>query len=227
MKRRLLMLCLLMVLPACSSNNAGSDSTYKPYGHYEDDKMIGFVWEVDDKESWVIVDISEWEKRKQGPNINSDGYSYQAFVSEDTIIKYENGDEANLHNLKKSQKVLVNPPNRNETYSGEATEIILLNMTYEEKFKRVLSHLEDKLNIVIIAEEGKPSTIELEDIISKINQETVGAYIPYDENYVVDYKEEFGIVKLPVILVTDHEKLLYKAYDVESVINFLNELESE
>lgn len=102
------MIVLHPLLVAGCESSSGSPGEY-PYGHYEDDQMIGIVWDV--YEAAVVVDISEWEKRdRKGPAMTDEGYSYAATITEDTVIKLENGTEVTFSDIKKGQKVQINPP---------------------------------------------------------------------------------------------------------------------
>jgi hypothetical protein len=222
-------ICLFNVLliSACA-NSAGENEEY-PYGHYEDDKMIGTVWEVKKSENIIVVDISEWEKRdRKGPEITGEGYSYAAKITVETVINHEDGTKASIDDVKKGQKVLVNPPRRND-FEGYPEEIILLKMTYEEKYSRLLSHI-DGFNIVVMYKDGEKLPVEMqEQMYSNImdileNKEAVAAWIEYDKDYVVNYKEELDIERFPVILVFNKEELVYKTYNVNELYDFFKNL---
>lgn len=210
------LLVTILLLAACGEN---------PYRqHYEDDKMIGFILEILPDIKVIEVDISEWEKRGRRGSITSEGYSYKAEINEETEIRYEDGTEANINDVKKGQKIMVNP-SRGDNFEGEPEEVILLDMTYEEKYSRLLSHLDDKLNVVVMYEEGQsfPSKMD-ERILKNIEQKPVGKWMPYPEDYVVDYKVELGIEKFPVILVFSSKELMFKAYGVEELYEFFESL---
>ncbi len=117
----------MLFISACDKS-VGDNEEY-PYGHYEDDKMIGTVLEVNKSENNIVVNISEWEKRdRKGPGINDDGFSYRANLTIETVIKHEDETEASINDIKKGQKVLVNPP-RGDDFGGQPDEIILLEMS--------------------------------------------------------------------------------------------------
>ncbi len=196
-----------------------------PYGHYEDDKMIGFVQEVDKSKDTVVVDISEWEKRdRKGSVLTDEGYSYIAEMTDETVIELENGSNAILDNVKEGQKVLVNPPVGKE-FEGRAQEVILLDMTHEEKYSGLLSHT-DGLNIVVMYEEGEPISIDIENIMQNIEHKTVGRQMPYPNDFVVDYKSELDFEELPIILVFNREELVFKTHNVDELYNFMETLDS-
>ncbi|WP_096156204.1 hypothetical protein [Bacillus sp. FJAT-45066] len=219
----------VLLFSACASST-GEKGEY-PYGHYEDDKMIGTVKEVQKNENSVVVNISEWEKRDiKGPNITSEGYSYIAMIADETIIKYENGTEASLDDIQKGQKVLVNPPRGNE-FEGYPEEIILLDMAYEEKYSGLLSHI-DGFNLVVMYVEGEKLPSEMQelvygntlDIMKNKEKKIVATWWEYDEDYVVNYKEELDIERFPVMLVFNQEELVFKTYNVDELYDFFKNL---
>lgn len=213
----------MLFLTACGSQAVENEES--TYSQFEDEKMIGKVWEV--REGSVEVDISEWEKRgREGPNGTDEGYSYIAKVEKETTIKHEDGTEVFIKDLKRGQKVLVTPP-RGGSFEGTPDEIILLEMTYEEKYARLLSHV-DGYNLVVMYEEGSTLPAELqetlyEEILDITDEEVVATWRAYDKEYVVDYKEELGIAEFPIMLVFDKEKLVYKTNVVEELYEFFED----
>lgn len=217
---------LALLLVAACSQNVDENGEY-PYGHYKDDEMIGTVERTDEAADIMTVDISEWEKRdRKGPDITDEGYSYTANINQ-TVIKYEDGTEAVIDDIKKGQKVLVNPP-RGNNFEGHPEEIIVLEMTNEEKYSRLLSHI-DGYNIVVMYEMDDPLPAEMEEelyeravnILQDKGRDAVGAWIPYDENFVIDYKEEFSIEQFPAILVFDEAEMVFKTYDPDKLYDYL------
>ncbi|TYS69772.1 hypothetical protein FZC76_05950 [Sutcliffiella horikoshii] len=218
-----LILFSITVLTACGSNAVGGEEN--PNTHYDDEKMTGTVWNVSGDS--VEVDISEWEKRdRKGANGTEEGYSYLAQITDETTIKYENGKEAFLKDLKKGQKVLVNPP-RGESFEGKPKELVLLDMTFQEQYTRFLSHI-DGYKLVVMYEEGAVLPPELQDplyekVLNLTEEEVVATWIVYDDEYVVDYKKEIGVEQFPVVLVFNREELVFKTYDVEKVYDFFEQ----
>lgn len=219
----------ILFISACGKS-AGDNGEYL-YGHYEDDKMIGTVWEVMKSEDSIVVDISEWENRdRKGSEMTDEGYTYKANLSDETVFKHEDGTKASLDDIKIGQKVLVNPPRKND-YEGQPNEIILLEMSYEEKYSRLLSHI-DGFNIVVMYEDGEMLPKEMQEsmygdvlnILEGTEYEAVAAWVPYDENYVVDYKEALDIKRMPAVLVFNQEELLIKAYNVDDLYDFFKNL---
>lgn len=210
-----LFLCAL-ILTACEP---------RPYGHYKDDEMIGKVYSVDLENNMLDVDISEWSKRHLRGDINSYGVSLMVTVTDDLVIKKEDGQQVEIDQVKLGQKVLVNPPKsvRDEHY--EAEEVILLEMTYEEKFDQLLSDRNDRYRTTVFVVEGGwiPKVMEAK-IRESGNPYGIGN-IP--ENYVVNYEAELDIEKYPVILVFDDKELVLKTYDVEEYVTFFDSLPNE
>ncbi|TAA71711.1 hypothetical protein [Planococcus salinarum] len=243
MRRKTFLLILLLlgmlVLQACgqggensSGDNSSGDNGEYPYGHYEDDKMIGKVWAVHDTENVIELDISEWKKRDlKGPGMEDIGYVFNATYSEETSFTYEDGTEASIEEVKSGHKLLINPPARGDDFEGHADEVVLLEMTYKEKYGRLLSHI-DGYNIVVMYEPGNPPPPEMQDslfeevgkIVEGTEHDVVASWIEYDPNFVVNYKEELDIEQFPVIFVYNQEELLLKAYEVEKVYDFLRDL---
>lgn len=206
-----------LLITACQDTK---DTNEEPQGQYEDDKMIGLVREVDTENSVISVDISRWEKRDRGNVTTDEGYAISAELTDETTLQYEDTTEASLHDIKEGQKVLINPP-KGDGFKGVAGEFILLDMTYEEKYRGLLSHIEDTLNIVVMYEEGETPPPQMdEQLMEKIEQETVMTWRPYQKDYVVDYKEELNIEKFPVILVFNSEELVFKTTKVEKLYEF-------
>ena len=233
------LLVSMAVVSACgtdgetgSDGNSSGDNGEYPYGHYEDDKMIGTASTVNKTENIIEVDISEWSKRDwKGPNLTSEGYYYNARFSEETSITYEDGASASIDDIKNGQKVLVNPPANGDNFEAHADEIVLMDMTYEEKYWRLLSHI-DGFNIVMMYEYGNSLPPEMQEsfyedvlaILEGTEHDVVGGYVEYDSNYVVDFKEELDIEQFPVIFVFDQTEQLFKGYEVEEVYDFFRDL---
>lgn len=221
--------------PVSSGDTSSHEVKEYPYGHYEDDKMIGTASLANKEKNFIEIDISEWKKRdRKGPAITDEGYMYRASFSEDTVITYEDGKAATIDDIKNGQKVLVNPPANDDDSNAHANEIVLLDMSYEEKYRRLLSHI-DGFNIVVMYEYGNPPPPEMLEplyeeastILSGTNHDIVGAYIEYDPNYVIDFKEELEIEQFPVIFVYNQEELLFKSTNVDEVYEFLEEIKEE
>lgn len=57
----MIFICTLSIVSACG--DVDEEQGVYPYGHYEDDEMIGNVLDVNTNDMTIEVDISEWEKR--------------------------------------------------------------------------------------------------------------------------------------------------------------------
>lgn len=240
MRRKTFILILLLigilVTSACGRGGAnGSDAiAFGEEGfQYEDDQMIGSVWVVNKKDHVIEMDISEWVKRDSDSE-TEEGYAYYAGVSEETALTYEDGTEASIDDIKNGQNILVNPPAKGDDFKGHADEIVILDMTYEQKYEKFLAH-RGGFNIVVMHESGTSPPDEMRDplfenagaILADTDQLVKASWIEYDPDFVVDYKEELDIEQFPVILVYGQEELLFKSTNVEEVYKFLEEIKVE
>ena len=136
----------LFIFTACQ--NSVDQQEESSSNDYEDDKMVGNIWDINKKDNSVVVNISDWMKRGSKGTHTDEGYSYTAKITEETVMKYENGTKASFDEIKVGQKVQINPPMENNL-EVPPEEIILLEMTYEEKYASLLSHIEG-FNIVYV-----------------------------------------------------------------------------
>lgn len=210
-----LLLCLLLTLVACSN---------KPYGQYEDDKMIGNIGRVEPENNLLEVDISEWHKRDVRGNVDDYGVSIPVKITDDLIIKKEDGALSTINSLKIGQKVLLNPPRgSDEGITYEAKEIILLEMPYKEKYKRLLSSQKGRYLTTVFINEGDTLSTTIENTLMGLLSKSPINFGVYQEDYVVDYKQELNIEKFPVMLVFDTKGLVFKTYEVDELAAFFND----
>ncbi|TFB15066.1 hypothetical protein E3U55_12500 [Filobacillus milosensis] len=231
MQRNIIFLIFFLFVISLASACSKSEGDYgdNPYGHYEDDKMIGKVLEVNKGESSIVVDISKWEKRNSKNPWTDEGYSYKATITDETVIMHEDENKVSIGDIKNGQKVLVNPP-RGDDFKGHPVEIILLEMSYEEKYARLLSH-NDGFNVVVMYEDGKKLPKEMQEsfyknvleILEGTEHRVNASWMRYDEDYVVDFKEVLDIEQFPVLLVYDEEELLFKTYRVDELYKFFKD----
>lgn len=216
MKGKLALSLLLGILLLAGCSN-------KPYGHYEDDKMIGNLAQVELENEMVEVDITEWAKRDIRGNIDDYGVSIPVKITDDVIIRKEDGSLSNIKSLKIGQKVLLNPPKRkDEGISYKAKEIILLEMSYKEKYKRLLSSQKGRYLTTVFVKEGDTIPAAMEDTLMGLLSKSPINFGVYQEDFIVDYKKELSIEKFPVILVFDTKGLVFKTYDVDELTAFFN-----
>ncbi|TWT08059.1 hypothetical protein FQV26_09685 [Planococcus sp. CPCC 101016] len=207
--------------------NENDESTASPY---KDDKMIGVAQIFLEDEGILWINTSKWENR-DNPNstVTEESQGYAAIITENTVIKHEDGTKIPVKAIKEGQKVLINPPREND-FKDQADEIVLLEMTYKEKYEQFLGG--EGLHISVIYEDPnnlphemqEPMFNKAHDIAAKMDKSVSASWIEYNKNYVVDYKEEFEINHFPIILVFDEEKLLFKTYEVEELYGFLKDL---
>lgn len=209
---------------AANSDNANRDT------EYEDDKMVGTAGIFLENEEFLSVDITEWENRNaEGTTIDM-AYGYNAIITKNTVIKDEDGTAILPETIKEGQKVLINPPRKND-FEGPADEIVVLDMTYEEKYDRFING--NGLQISVIYDDGNKIPPEMQEpmfekashIMSETEESVTTSWIEYNENYVVDFKQEFEVKEFPVILLFDEEKLLFKTFNVEELYDFLEDLQ--
>lgn len=207
----LLFVFTLLVLAACS---------HKPYGHYKDDQMIGTIGRVEPDNNLLEVDISEWVKRDLRGGINDYGVYIPVDITNDFIIKNEDGTLSDISQLKIGQKVLVNPPKVDENSAYEAKEIIVLKMSYQEKYDQLLSNHKGKYLTTVFHQEGETFPAAVEDRLMGLLSKSSINFGAYSEDYVVDYQQELNIEQFPVMLVFDDKGLVLKTYDVDELAAF-------
>lgn len=198
---------------------------------YKDDEMIG--WVVSKKDQVIEMEISAWKKRNSNSE-TEEGYAYYASFSDETAITYEDGTEASVDDIKNGHNLLVTPPAKGNDFKGHADEIVILDMTYEQKYEKFLAH-RGGYNIVVMHESGTSLRDEMRDplfenagsILAGTDQRVGTAWIEYNPDYAVDYKEELEIEQFPVILVFGQEELLFKSTNVDEVYEFLEEIKEE
>ncbi|QHJ69140.1 hypothetical protein [Planococcus halotolerans] len=231
------LLFIALTLSACGSGSATVEETIyedEPVDQsaavqYEDDKMIGTSGPPDKENKILEVGISEWEKRHDGPTTTGQGISYHASYDDKTAVRNEDGTEASLDDIKFGQKVQINPP-RGDSFEGYAEEIIILDMTYEEKYEQLLAH-NDGIRIVIMYEYGERLPEEMKDaeplfeeannILENTGKQVGASWHEYDKDFVADFKEELEIEQFPAVLVFDRKGMLFKSNDVEEMFDFL------
>ncbi|SDH83836.1 hypothetical protein SAMN04487975_108138 [Planococcus glaciei] len=193
---------------------------------FNDQELIGTIGETNPLAHSLYVDHTEWINRHVPSNqaVPDIGYGFQALITDETLMKFENGAPADLKDFKPRQKVKVLPPTE-ETTPVEIDQIILLEMTYKEKYERFLAPSKGSYNVTVLYEEGDLHGMDVEKIFDKLSEgvELNAGQFPYTENWVVDYKKELGIEKLPVILVFDTEGLIFKTYQEKELYKFFDE----
>ncbi|MCR2807993.1 hypothetical protein [Paenibacillus soyae] len=210
----LILLAICMMLAACT----------RPYGHYKDDEMVGTISSINAQSRGIEVDISEWTKRDVRGGVNDYGVSILIEQMEDLAIRHEDGSEADFADLKVGQKVLVNPPRRDKQAAYQAEEVILLEMTYEEKYDSLLSPGKSRYETTVMSGKDNELTPEMREqlmglLTSTNTNMSFGDVFP--EHHIVDFEKELGIERYPVMLVFDHKQMLLKTYDVEELAEFL------
>lgn len=224
MRMRIAALILLltagMLLAACSN---------KPYGHYRDDQMIGFIDTLNNQEQTVGFNISEWAKRDEpGPAIADWGASYEARVLPGTKITNEAGEKLGWEDLRHGQKVQINPPTT-EKITETPDELIILSMSNEELLARagLLASQKGKYKTTVVHDKDMSQPYPLEEIEKDARNVLNGGYgwMAYNPSYVMDVKKAFRLETLPIFLVFDTEKLVLKTERLEEVTAFISSME--
>lgn len=217
MPKRMFILILLSIsalLVSCAS---------RPYGHYKNNQMIGTVQSVDPESGSIEVHISEWHKRDVRGGVEDYGVFIPIEEADKLVMSHEDGSSADIDQLKVGQKVLVKPPKRIKDDSYEAKELVLLEMSYEEKYASFLSPSKSRLETTVMGGPGYKLTPEMEEQLMGLitNKNSMGFGGEFTKNHVVDFEKELGIEKYPVMLVFDHKQLLFKTYDIDELAVFL------
>ncbi|MDQ8734391.1 hypothetical protein [Paenibacillus sp. LHD-38] len=216
----ILLLTAEMLLTACSN---------KPYGHYRDDQMIGFIDTLNEQEQIVGFNISEWSKRDEpGPDIADWGAGYEARVLPSTKITNEAGEKLSWEDLKQGQKVQINP-SKTEKKTETPDELIILTMPNEELLARagLLASKNGSYKTTVVYEKGKPQPYPVEEIEKDASIVLNGGYgwMEHNPGYVMDVKKAFSLEALPVFLVFDTEKLVLKTERLEEAAAFISSME--
>ncbi|HIW33012.1 MAG TPA: DKNYY domain-containing protein [Candidatus Paenibacillus intestinavium] len=198
--------------------------TYLGYKLVEDNQMFGNIARVEPENNLVEVDISEWDKKDIKSNIDDYGVSILVEITNDLIIKQESGSLSNINSLKIGQKVLLNPPRRiDESITYEVKEIIMLEMSDNEKYKRLLSNQQGRYLTTVFIKEGDLLPPTMKETLLGLQSQSPMNFRVYQEDYVVDYKQELNIENFPVILVFDTNGLVLKTYDTDEMVAFFND----
>jgi len=213
----ILYLTMGLLLAGCSS---------KPYGHYRDDQMIGFINAMNVQEKTIDFDVSEWTKRDEpGPAIDDWGASYEAHVLPSTKISNEAGEQLEWKDLKYGQMVQINPPST-EKVTNTPDELIILSMSNEQLFKRagLLASKKDSYRTSVVYENGQAEPFKMDDLEKEAKIIFQGGFSmrEYNPNDVLDMKKAFNIEAFPVILIFDKEKLVLKTDRLADVVAFLS-----
>jgi hypothetical protein len=183
--------------------------------------MIGNIERVELENNVVEVDISEWSKRDIRGNVDDYGVTIPVKITDELMIKKEDGTLSNINSFEIGQKVLINPPKKSDDgIRYQAKEIILLEMSYEEKYKRLLSHQKGRYLTTVFVKEGDSLPAAMEDTLMGLLSKSPINFGVYQEDYIVDYQQELNIEKFPVILVFDNKGLVFKTYDVDELEAF-------
>lgn len=214
-----LLFSVALLISSCSS---------KPYGHYRDNQMIGFIDGLDEQEQTVRFNISEWTKRdERGPDIEDWGAEYEARVLGGTTITNEAGEKLGWVDLKRGQKVQINPPST-KVITDTPDELIILSMPNEELLMRagLLASRKGQLRTTVVYGKGESQPYPLEAFKDEEAEMLLNggySWLEHDPAYVMDVQKAFRIEAFPVFLVFDTETLVLKSERLEDVLAFKKE----
>lgn len=192
------------------------------YGHYQDNKMIGTVQHVDLDQNVIEVDISEWSKRDIRGGIDDYGVVLSIEKTDQLVMLNEDGTLSDIDQLKLGQKVFINPPKTKNNSNYEAKEVILMEMTFKEKYKSLLSNSKKRYRTTVWETEQYPLQSETREKLMGLLSKSPISFGTYPGDYVVDFKKELEIERFPVMLVFDHKGLVYKTYDAAELAQFFD-----
>ncbi|MFD0717088.1 hypothetical protein [Paenibacillus sp. GCM10027626] len=187
-----------------------------------EDTMIAFVLGVDMEKREIHLDIGDWVNRNNTTGKRVDiRHSQTVSYDETTIFDSENG-RIDPQDLKKGQKLVVSPTPASETkrerHTYKANKIFKATMSKQERWKGFLSS-GDGFHTVVMYEEGTRPPFDELDFEKHVPISFKGGiwWKTDEEGTVVDYKQEFGFEKLPVILVFDKDGLVFQTDSMEKL----------
>lgn len=222
-------LCGAMLLSGCGNKAqtlTAAERNAKPNTeavsqNYAEPSAIGSLLGIDTGKRELHLDISDWVnagKQEVEDRMHAETVPYD----EHTIFEDEHG-RIRPDSLKKGQKIAVyRAAVGKASTEGEglfaAQRIQSVAMTREEKLKRLLAH-SDKPHTIVLYEEGTIPPYDEKDFEEHVPQSFSGgiSWVPYTEGMAVDYKEELGLEKLPVILLFDRKDVLFQTDSMEQL----------
>lgn len=227
MKRYVIgILLTVFILAGCTAveketNNKNIQNNGKETTKITDETMTGYVLQIETETNVISLNISDWVNRGK-TEVNDVMHSKRIIYNDDTMFQDEHGSIVRPEDFKIGEKlaVLLVPEaasSSDETVSI-AQEIIQLTMSKEEKLNRFLAGSDNFHTVVLYVEGIRPPYDEM-DFEQHVPESFSGgiSWVPYIEGMAVDYKEELGLEKLPVILVFDRNELVFQAETMEQL----------
>ncbi|MDQ8738707.1 hypothetical protein [Paenibacillus sp. LHD-38] len=187
-----------------------------------EDTMIVSVLGMDTEKREIHLDIDDWVHRNNTTGEREDiMHSQTVSYDETTVFDSENG-LIDPKNLKIGQKLAVSPTPASETerdrHAYKANKIFKVNMSKQERWKGFLSR-GDGFHTVVMYEEGTRPPFDELDFEKHVPISFKGGiwWKAHEEGTVVDYKQEFGFEKLPVILVFNKDGVVFQTDNVEEL----------
>ncbi|KRE21306.1 hypothetical protein [Paenibacillus sp. Soil522] len=201
-------------------NNIDQDSRTQAT-EITEDTMTGYLLHIDTKTRVVSLNISKWVNRGK-TEVNDMMHSKKITYNENTIFQDKHGSVVHPGDFKIGEKLAVLPTTDAESSSDEtasvADKVIQLTMSKEEKLERFLAS-SDNFHTVVLYEEGTTPPYDEMDFEKHVPESFSGgiSWVPYIEGLAVDYKEELGLEKLPMILVFDRNGLVFQTETLEQL----------
>jgi len=186
-----------------------------------EETMNGYVLHIDTETRVVNLNISNWVNRGK-TEVNDVMHAQEIAYSENTTFLDEKGSVVHPEDFKIGEKLAVLlVPEMTSTGDETATfagKIIQLTMSKEEKLNRFLAG-SDNFHTVVLYEEGTRPPYDEMDFEKHVPESFSGgiSWVPYIEGLAVDYKDELGLDKLPVILVFDRNEIVFQTETLEQL----------
>lgn len=186
-----------------------------------EETMTGYLQHIDTKTRVFSLNISDWVNRGK-TEVNDMMHSKKITYNENTVFQDEYGSVVYIEDFKIGEKlaVLLTPGTTSSSIekASAADKIIQLTMPKEEKLKRFLSS-SDNFHTVLLYEEGTTPPYDEMDFEKHVPESFSGgiSWVPYLVGMAVDYKEELGLEKLPMILVFDRNGLVFQTETLEQL----------
>ncbi|MFJ5624624.1 hypothetical protein ACIQD3_18270 [Peribacillus loiseleuriae] len=217
-------LITLVLLSGCGivqKKYSNSTNTQATNISLSEDTMTGHLLNIDTKKREISLDISKWGNRGK-TEVDDVMHSKIITYNENTVFQNEHGSDVHLKDFKKGEKLAVletsdTTSSSNGTVSN-ANYIIQMTMSKEEKLDRFLAK-GDNLHTVVLYEEGTTPPYDEMDFEKHAPESFSGgiSWVRYVEGLAVDYKEELGIEKLPLVMVFDRKGMVFKTASIKQL----------
>ncbi|MFY4776963.1 hypothetical protein [Metabacillus sp. RGM 3146] len=217
------LLVIVLGISGCGTTHKAESNTAAP--SMPDDQTIGTVTSKEQGE--LTVDYSEWYYRGIDGPIAGTGHSVKLPLADSVTATNKTGKKVALKDIKIGQKLSLVPAVQDQT-KWKASKVTLLPMTKKEIWHDFLAEGTTSFQTSVFFEEGKPiGKYDMENLLDKDNPSPFAnggiSWVHYEPDYVVDVKKELKISKMPVILIFNQEKEVFRTYKKEEAEKYLNE----